>query len=70
MKAALSRWVFDKGPYDFFMTVFSEPHWAMHLLWDLLDETHPNRPQEKFIKYADGFSGVIWHYRPLDRRVA
>lgn len=55
MKAALSRWVFDKGPYDFFMTVFSEPHWAMHLLWDLLDETHPNRPQEKFIKYAEVF---------------
>jgi len=54
-KAALSRWVFDKGPHDFFMTVFSEPHWAMHLLWHLLDETHPCWSQERLRGYADIF---------------
>ena len=62
MKAALSRWVFDQGPHDFFMTVFSEPHWAMHLLWDLIDETHPNRPQKQLCTYAEVFrelSGII-----------
>jgi predicted AlkP superfamily phosphohydrolase/phosphomutase len=41
-KAELSRWVFDQGPHDLFLTVFSEPHWAMHLLWDGLDTGHPS----------------------------
>lgn len=34
-KAELSRWVLDREPFDFFLTVFSEPHWAMHLLREL-----------------------------------
>jgi predicted AlkP superfamily phosphohydrolase/phosphomutase len=39
-KAALSRWIFDKGPLDFFLAVFAETHWANHLLWDGLDPGH------------------------------
>ncbi|MGZ8384026.1 MAG: alkaline phosphatase family protein, partial [Nitrospira sp.] len=40
-KADLSRWIFDKGPSDFFLTVFAESHWSNHLLWDGLDPAHP-----------------------------
>jgi len=40
-KADLSRWIFDKAPFDFFLTVFAEPHWSNHLLWDGLDPAHP-----------------------------
>lgn len=40
-KADLSRWIFDKGPFDFFLTVFAESHWSNHLLWDGLDPAHP-----------------------------
>lgn len=40
-KADLSRWIAGQGHYDVFLTVFSEPHWAMHLLWDGLDRSHP-----------------------------
>ncbi len=73
-KADLSRWVFDKGPHDFFLTVFAEPHWAMHLLWDGLDEAHPRRnatlaPQYKAVfhgifSHIDRTLGELWQARP------
>ncbi|MFO7685972.1 MAG: alkaline phosphatase family protein [Desulfobacterales bacterium] len=66
MKAALSRWVFDQGPHDFFITVFSEPHWAMHLMWDLLDEDHPHRPKERHYRWADPFREL---FAIIDRTV-
>ena len=40
-KADLSRWLFRSRPFDFFLTVFAETHWAMHPLWHLLDAAHP-----------------------------
>ena len=40
-KADLSRWIFDKGPFDFFLTVFADLDWSNHLLWDSLDPAHP-----------------------------
>jgi predicted AlkP superfamily phosphohydrolase/phosphomutase len=58
-KAALSRWVFDQGPFDFFMTVFSEPHWAMHLLWDQLDSTHPSQAQTQRGAGTDVFRALF-----------
>jgi predicted AlkP superfamily phosphohydrolase/phosphomutase len=61
-KAGLSRWIFEKGPYDFFLTVFSETHWAMHLLWHLLDPGHPARPEDRLCRHADVFrqlAGII-----------
>ncbi len=59
MKAAITRWVYDKGPYDFFISVFSEPHWAMHLLWDLLDTRHPHSPPQDYLAYANVFKSVL-----------
>jgi predicted AlkP superfamily phosphohydrolase/phosphomutase len=40
-KAALLDWVADQGPFDLFLGVFAETHWAMHLLWHTLDTEHP-----------------------------
>lgn len=40
-KAALLDWIDDHGPFDLFLGVFAETHWAMHLLWHTLDTAHP-----------------------------
>lgn len=75
LKADLSRWIHAQGPHDFFMTVFSEPHWAMHLLWDVLDQTHPRSSQESYHTYGkvlealvviiDHFIGEMRKARPM-----
>jgi predicted AlkP superfamily phosphohydrolase/phosphomutase len=54
-KAALSRWLLEQHTHDFFLTVFPEPHWATHLMWDTLDTHHPRRAAE----LADGHSNVF-----------
>ena len=59
MKAAMTRWVYNQGPYDFFMSVFSEPHWAMHLLWDLVDTRHSNSTPQEYLAYAKVFKSVL-----------
>jgi predicted AlkP superfamily phosphohydrolase/phosphomutase len=40
-KAQLSSWLLREYPAEFFLTVFPEPHWATHLLWDTIDPGHP-----------------------------
>jgi predicted AlkP superfamily phosphohydrolase/phosphomutase len=66
LKASLSEWIWAKGSYDFFLTVFSEPHWAMHLLWDRLDHAffHPkglpaSRTMEVFRKIMGSIDRTI-----------
>jgi predicted AlkP superfamily phosphohydrolase/phosphomutase len=58
-KGNLSLWIFNKGRHDFFLTVFSEPHWAMHLLWDVLDEHHPGRNEEIANRYSHVFGDIL-----------
>ncbi len=41
-KAALLEWLDAQGPFDLFIGVFAETHWAMHLLWHLVDPAHPD----------------------------
>lgn len=40
-KGAITRELMQAHPHDFVLTVFPEPHWATHLLWDTLDPEHP-----------------------------
>lgn len=58
-KAALSRWLFESGPFDHFLTVFAETHWAMHLLWHLLDEGHPDHDPALAARHAGAFREVL-----------
>lgn len=58
-KADLSLWIFDKGPFDFFLTVFSESHWAGHLLWDGLDPAHPRHDVARAPWCKDLFRGLF-----------
>ncbi|MER3446611.1 MAG: hypothetical protein C4291_07085 [Candidatus Dadabacteria bacterium] len=45
-KGLISMYLLDKEPWDFFLTMFSEPHWAGHLLWHIMDDKHPyHNPQ-------------------------
>lgn len=73
-KAAISKWLLEKYSHDFFLTVFPEPHWATHLLWDTLDPDHPrhrsspsdNRPDvfREILKTIDDFIGDAAASRP------
>jgi predicted AlkP superfamily phosphohydrolase/phosphomutase len=73
-KAELSRWVFARGRFDLFLTVFSETHWAMHVLWHLIDPTHPRHDPQLAARYAgvlreivtgiDGLIGELAAARP------
>ncbi|HEX2525483.1 MAG TPA: alkaline phosphatase family protein [Geminicoccus sp.] len=58
-KAGISRFVLDQGPFDLFLTVFAELHWAMHLLWDTLDPCHPEHDPERARRYASTFRDVL-----------
>ncbi len=45
-KGAISTHLLKQQPWDFFLTIFPETHWAMHLLWQILDENHPDYNRE------------------------
>ncbi len=53
-KGEISKHLLKQEPWDFFLTIFPETHWATHLLWQILDESHPNYDPEiaKTIKNA------------------
>ena len=57
-KAGISRLALDRGPFDLFLTVFAEPHWAMHLFWDVLDPTHPSHDPERTRLYGSVFQEI------------
>jgi predicted AlkP superfamily phosphohydrolase/phosphomutase len=73
-KASLSRWILEREPYDLFLTVFAETHWAMHLLWDMIDPQHPDHNPQLARRHAisfreicstiDAFIGEAWGRRP------
>lgn len=41
-KGLISTYLLDQEHWDFFLTMFSEPHWAGHLLWHIMDDKHPD----------------------------
>jgi predicted AlkP superfamily phosphohydrolase/phosphomutase len=40
-KGLVSRYFLDQEAWDFFLTVFAEPHCVGHNYWHLIDENHP-----------------------------
>jgi predicted AlkP superfamily phosphohydrolase/phosphomutase len=45
-KGLVSAHLLDREPWDFFLVMFSETHWAGHLLWHIMDDKHPaHNPQ-------------------------
>lgn len=45
-KGLVSTYLLNREPWDFFLIMFSEPHWAGHLLWHIMDDKHPaHNPQ-------------------------
>ena len=58
-KAALSRWILGREPFDLFLTVFAESHWAMHLLWDMVDQQHPEHELRLAERYAATFREIF-----------
>src|SRR4051812_12385410 len=54
-KAELTRWVLDRGQWDFFVTVFGETHRGGHLLWPESEE--------------EGEEALVDVYRAVDRAV-
>lgn len=58
-KAAISRLVLGRGPHSLFLTVFAEPHWAMHLLWDTIDPGHPRHEPDRAARYAGTFREIL-----------
>lgn len=57
-KAALLDWVDEHGPFDLYLGVFAETHWAMHLLWHTLDASHPEHDPVIAARFAPVFEGV------------
>lgn len=41
-KIGLTEDVFARDQWDFFLSMFPETHWAMHLLYQTLDKSHPD----------------------------
>ena len=58
-KAAISKWLLEKYSHDFFLTVFPEPHWATHLLWDTLDRNHPRHRDNARDDHANVFREIL-----------
>ena len=58
-KADLSRWLFARQSSDLFLTVFSETHWALHVLWHLLDATHPQHNSELAARHAGVMRDIL-----------
>ena len=54
-KSELTRWVLERGPWDFFLTVFGETHRGGHLLW----------PESE----SEGEDALLDVYRAVDRAV-
>jgi len=54
-KAQITKYLLEQGPWDLFLTVFPETHWANHLLWHSLDNTHPDYDPSMMNEFEDIF---------------
>ncbi len=65
-KAALTAHLLEQGPWDLFLTVFSEAHCAGHQLWHLHDPTHERHDAAIAQRLGDPVETI---YRALDAAV-
>ena len=65
-KGALSRELLGKEDWDFFATVFGDPHCVGHQCWHIHDAGHPGHSREA----ADALGDPLWKvYKALDAEV-
>jgi predicted AlkP superfamily phosphohydrolase/phosphomutase len=66
-KGLITSSLLEGGPWDFFLMMYSEPHWAGHLLWHLLDVKHSAYSHE----IARGLKDVIRNiYAKIDSNIS
>lgn len=53
MKGRLLRWLWRQGPWDMLLGVFGESHWADHIMYQVLDPSHPDHNPE-YTEETDG----------------
>ncbi|MGH7801124.1 MAG: alkaline phosphatase family protein [Thermodesulfobacteriota bacterium] len=58
-KGAISTYLLKQQPWDFFLTIFPETHWATHLLWQFLDESHPDYNPEIAKTFKNAFLNLF-----------
>jgi predicted AlkP superfamily phosphohydrolase/phosphomutase len=46
LKGRLLRWLWKQGPWDMLLGVFGESHWADHVMYQVLDPSHPDHNPE------------------------
>jgi predicted AlkP superfamily phosphohydrolase/phosphomutase len=56
----------EMGPYDFFITAFSETHVASHQFWHLRDPGHPSHDKEAAGLCSDALEKI---YEAVDREI-
>ncbi|MGH7909321.1 MAG: alkaline phosphatase family protein [Thermodesulfobacteriota bacterium] len=54
-KGSISTHLLEQKPWDFFLTIFPETHWATHLLWQILDESHHDYNPEIIKTFENAF---------------
>ena len=65
-RAEICRWVLEDGPWDFFMTTFSESHVGCHQFWHLRDPSHPLYDGAAAKRCGDAMERI---YQAMDRAV-
>jgi predicted AlkP superfamily phosphohydrolase/phosphomutase len=60
------RWMLEDGPWDFFMTAFSESHVGCHEFWHLRDPSHPLHDEESARTCGDAMERI---YIAIDREL-
>ncbi len=58
-KRQLLNYLMDKEPWDLFLTVLPETHWAMHVLCHLLEPDHPDHQSEFDDEFGDFFARLF-----------
>ncbi len=66
-KGLLSRYFLDQEDWDFFLTVFAEPHCVGHNYWHLIDENHPAYDSSIANRLGDSIFNV---YSLIDSEIA
>jgi predicted AlkP superfamily phosphohydrolase/phosphomutase len=65
-KTAMSLDIFQREPWDLFMTVYADPHDVGHAFWHLHDAHHPRYDAKWAARYGDPVKDV---YVELDRAI-
>lgn len=66
-KGLLLEYFLDYKPWDLFLTVFAETHWAGHLFWHMIDDKYPDYNPE----LASVFSNAVLNvYSEIDEVIS